>query len=294
MNVLERMPQLCCTKCLGKLALAGGELLCENCNSKYQIKGEIPYLITEDMAEFAKEIAVQDKVAIEYEQKRYQVAYAKQYHNWWTDQMLAKVKTNGKILDNGCGVGLLHERLDSTEIVGLDLSSEMLKRAKTHYDKLVLANSQKLPFKDESFDLVFCRSILHHLPKPELAVEQMSRVLKPNGEIVLVETNASILSTLPRKIANKGEHFSEEHQNMSKAKMKELLEPYFEIDEICYFGYIAYPTLGFPDLVGFYKYVPLKSLFTPVLMAIDKVLSLIPLVRSQSWAILVKATVKKN
>ena len=290
-DILGRIVELACPGCKGQLE-ESEKLYCKKCDLSYEIKDGIAHMVCGDMVDFAKEIAVQDKVAIEYEQKRYQVGYAQKYHDWWTDQMLKRVNVSGRILDNGCGIGLLYEKIKSGNVVGLDLSSEMLRHARKFSDQLVLGNSQQLPFKDKSFDLVFCRSLLHHLPNPGLAVKEISRVLKPGGELVLVDTNTSILSSLPRKIANKGDHFSEEHQNLSRKKLEGLLRPNFEIDDVVYFGYVAYPLLGFPDLVSVFKYVPFKSFFASILMGIDKVLGCLPLIRSQSWAILIKATVK--
>jgi ubiquinone/menaquinone biosynthesis C-methylase UbiE len=293
MTILDRIPELVCPECKCELELAA-TLRCTGCGNSYEIHGEIPHMVSGDMLEFAREIAVQDSVAIEYEEKRYQVPHARDYHDWWTDRMLTVVKADGRILDNGCGVGLLHDTIPTDQIVGLDLSSEMLERASQRSNRLVLGNSQQLPFRDGSFDLVFCRSILHHLPAPGEAVREMSRVLRPGGEVVLVETNKSLLSTFPRRIANRGGHFSEDHQNMDRRILKNMLEPYFTIDEVSYFGYVAYPLLGFPDLVDIFRYVPFKSVAARILMGIDSALSKIPLVRTQSWAILFKATADKK
>lgn len=289
MNILELIKELACPACKGDLQFENG-LRCRNCAKQYEVHDEIPHMISDDMKNFAKEIAIQDRVAVEYEEIRYQDKYAKQYHDWWTEQMLAEVSTEGQILDNGCGVGNLFEKISGDRIIGLDLSIEMLRHAAKRSNRLVLGNSQELPFKDDSFDLVFCRSLLHHLPQPELAVREMHRVLRPKGEIVLVDTNASLLSVLPRIIANRGEHFSEEHKNLNRQIIERILGPYFSIDKVSYFGYIAYPLLGFPDLVSIFKYVPFKPFSASVLMSLDKFLSRIPLVRTQSWGILMKGT----
>jgi ubiquinone/menaquinone biosynthesis C-methylase UbiE len=168
----------------------------------------------------------------------------------------------------------------------------MLRIANKITDQLVLGNSQQLPFEDKSFDLVFCRSLLHHLPDPEIAIKEIVRVLKLNGEIVLVDTNESLLSFLPRKIANKGEHFSENHRNLNRKKLEKLLKPYFKIDSVKYFGYVAYPLLGFPDLISVFKYFPFKRILYFILMGIDNVLGFLPIIRRQSWAILIKASIK--
>ncbi len=294
MEILQRIPELACTICKKPLEPSDGDgLYCQACQKSYTVENSVVNMLTDDIQGFAEEIAVQDRVACEYEQKRYQSPYARRYHDWWTEQMLKRIKCEGRFFDNGCGTGLLLEKFAKGKIVGLDISSEMLKYASQHCDELILGNSQQLPFKDECFDGVFCRSLIHHLPKPELAIAEIARVLKPGGEVVFVDTNCSLLSALPRMIANKGEHFSEEHQNLTRRRMVELLSPHLEIEEVMYFGYIAYPLLGFPDIVSVFKYVPFKSAVEPVLMFIDKVLSQIPLIRAQSWAILVKAAKRK-
>uniref|UniRef100_UPI00260F1721 class I SAM-dependent methyltransferase n=1 Tax=Pelagibius sp. TaxID=1931238 RepID=UPI00260F1721 len=173
--------------------------------------------------------------------------------------------------------------------VGLDISSAMLESAAKHSDRLIQGNSQNLPFADGTFDLAFCRSLLHHLPEPEKAVEEMHRVLRPGGELVLVDPNTSILSWLPRKLFYHGDHFSDDHENMSRAILEDLLEGKFVVEKCQYFGYLGYPLFGFPDLVDFSKWIPLKSVTYPAIMAFDGVLSAIPLVRAIGWAILIKA-----
>ena len=293
MSILERIPEIACPECKGELE-ENDNLRCICCGSVYEVQDSIPCMLAEDKKDFAEEIAVQDRVACEYEQKRYQDPYARRYHDWWTDQMLARVRSDGRFLDNGCGTGLLFNKVPPVQVVGLDISREMLRYASRHSRRLILGNSQELPLKDGCFDVVFCRSLLHHLPQPELAVKEMWRVLRSKGEVVFVDTNQSLLSSLPRMIASRGEHFSKEHKNLNRRAMESLLEPYFIIEEVMYFGYVAYPLLGFPDIMKLFKYVPFKSIAEPALMFIDSILGKIPFVRAQSWAILVKAVKRDN
>ncbi len=291
-SILQRMPELVCLKCQADLAAQDDGLRCAACGRVYPTDAGIPTMLGEEMSRFAEEIAVQDRVALEYESKRYKDEYAQRYHAWWTDRMTSKVSLDGRILDNGCGLGLLAEQISADRLVGLDISSEMLTRARQTYDNLVLGNSQELPFRDGSFDVAFCRSLLHHLPEPETAVREMHRVLRPNGQIVLADTNASLLSTLPRRIAYSGDHFSDDHKNLNRRMLEGYLTPHFTIDEIEYFGYIAYPLMGFPDMVRVFRFVPFKPIAARALMATDAVLSNIPLIRTQSWGIFIKATRK--
>jgi len=293
LSIIERIPEIACPECKSELQ-ESDNLRCSGCGKVYEIHDSIPYMVGDEVKSLAEEIAVQDRVACEYEQKRYQYPYARRYHNWWTEQMLSRVRSDGRMLDNGCGTGLLFDKIKPGQAVGLDISGEMLRYAAKHSDQLILGNSQKLPFKDNSFDVVFCRSLLHHLPEPELAISEISRVLRSQGEAVFADTNSSLLSYLPRLIASRGKHFSEEHKNLTRREIERLLNPYFKIQEVKYFGYIAYPLLGFPDILKLFKFIPFKSIAEPALMSVDNFISKIPVIRSQSWGILVKAVKRSN
>lgn len=290
MSVLKKIPSLVCPQCRGKLSEKENEILCCTvCDKKYPIINGIPHLLDDGVKALAEEIAVQDRVAIEYEQKRYRDPYSNRYHHWWTYEMLRDLNLTGRVLDNGCGVGLLDDYVLKEKLVSFDISSEMLANASSHTSNLVLGNSQMLPFADSSFDLVVCRSLLHHLQKPQQAVEEISRVLSPGGQLTLADTNTSLLSYLPRIIAKRGDHFSDDHENMSLSKIKTIVDPFFSITEIRYFGYIAYPLIGFPDLVKVFQIVPFKEISYKLLMGVDELLAHTPLLKTQSWGIIVKA-----
>lgn len=96
------------------------------------------------------------------------------------------------VLDVGCGTGELMSQVisedTSRKVVGIDLSSEMLKVAKEKIKdkgKLLLADVECLPFDDQSFDIVYCNDSFHHYPHPQVALSEMSRVLKPQGTIII-------------------------------------------------------------------------------------------------------------
>jgi hypothetical protein len=62
------------------------------------------------------------------------------------------------------------------------------------------------------------------------------------------------------------------------------------VDRVEYFGYVAYPMVAFPDQINVFRFFPLKNLAYGALMGLDAILSHIPLVRTQSWAILITAS----
>lgn len=99
-----------------------------------------------------------------------------------------------KVLEIGCGTGNLTRRLGALVkekgfIVGLDLSRKMIDIAKekTKIASFVNALGEKLPFVDDSFDLVVGMGILHHLPDLDTFFEEVSRIVKRKGRIVFSE-----------------------------------------------------------------------------------------------------------
>jgi ubiquinone/menaquinone biosynthesis C-methylase UbiE len=112
---------------------------------------------------------------------------------------LAGVKPFHRVLDLACGPGFvaLEFAKHAREVVGVDLTAEMLKKARAlahrdGFDNVTFrrADVNRLPFPDGSFDLVVTRASFHHFPEPERALKEIVRVLKRNGRI-LISDNTS-------------------------------------------------------------------------------------------------------
>ena len=242
---------------------------------------------------YKNEIQVQDKVSEDYEHIRYIKEYSVMYQKSWFKTMVLLIDQKGLILDNGCGIGNLVEFLPKNDIIGLDISMGMLTKAKGRMNMLVRGDSQRLPFKGERFDVILCRSLLHHLPNPKEGVSEIYRTLKKNGEVIISEPIQSVLSNMPRKLVKGSEHFSEIHKDFKKIELINIIQNKFCIEEIRHFGYIAYPMLGFPDIIDIFKYLPFKKQLAYFLISIDQLISSLPLIHTQSWGIIVKASKRR-
>ena len=116
----------------------------------------------------------------------------KKYFRKWRRKLISKVK--GKVLEIGVGTGKNLQYYDkNAKITGVDLSKEMLKKAKETAKKLgrdfklIQMDAQKLEFERNTFDYVICTLVLCSVPDPVKALKEMKRVCKNNGKIILIE-----------------------------------------------------------------------------------------------------------
>ena len=99
--------------------------------------------------------------------------------------------TNKAILDLGCGTGLLFSFISTKSVlVGIDLSSEMVRRAACRIGNhpeghVICADADYLPLRDAIFDTVFAFTLLQNIGTPLNLLREVSRVLKYNSTFIL-------------------------------------------------------------------------------------------------------------
>ena len=102
-----------------------------------------------------------------------------------------------KILDVGCGTGndLTRFARGGANIVGIDLAEHSIELAKNNFKMRGLSgdfhimDGEALEFADNSFDMVYCHTVLHFTPEPLKMISEIQRVLKPGGEAILMTVN---------------------------------------------------------------------------------------------------------
>ena len=130
----------------------------------------------------------------------------------WDDlKPLGKYTKDGfKILDLGCGSGRLYhlfEEFQGVEYVGVDQSEGQIEIAKEKFPELdfQVAEMTELPFEENEFDIIYCVATFHHLPDEKSrikALDEMKRILKPGGHIIM--TNWNLYSKGTQKLVEKG------------------------------------------------------------------------------------------
>jgi SAM-dependent methyltransferase len=109
-------------------------------------------------------------------------------------QMILSASGNrlaGRMLENGCGVGMYMQHLAPHvgSITGLEFDMERACEAHLHSPNLVNGICEELPFSSGSFDVILSHEVLEHVQDDRRSVEEMLRVLAPGGVIVLFVPN---------------------------------------------------------------------------------------------------------
>lgn len=175
---------------------------------------------------------------------------------WWFKgrrsiiSTLLKNSPKGKVLDVGCGTGA-NLLLFNGMAVGLDISSEALKFAQRRKGNLLLCQgrAEALPFKDESFEIVLALDLLEHLPDDIRGLEEMFRVLKKEGKLLVTVPAFRFLWSEHDEALS---HFRRYRREELKAKLKSVG---FSIEFISYVIFLPF----FP--IALYRLV--QKLFPP-------------------------------
>jgi SAM-dependent methyltransferase len=101
------------------------------------------------------------------------------------------------VLDVGCGVGndLSRFARGGADVTGIDIAPHAIELARRNFEQRKLSgqflvmDGEAMAFPDNSFDLVYCHTVLHFTPEPERMIAEIHRVLKPGGQAILMIVN---------------------------------------------------------------------------------------------------------
>ncbi|MCW3997101.1 MAG: class I SAM-dependent methyltransferase [Candidatus Bathyarchaeota archaeon] len=117
---------------------------------------------------------------------------------------LKKYNIKKVITDIGCGPGYLLQNiakeLPDIKLIGVDISKEMIQRAKNNLNTIGLSGRaefkvgsvEHLPFEDLTQDFIISTGALHHFANPNLALDEIYRVLKPDGQMLIFDLRRDV------------------------------------------------------------------------------------------------------
>ena len=116
-----------------------------------------------------------------------------------------------QVLEIGIGTGTSYKYYpEKTAVTGIDISPDMLKKAKNNIKKdnlknknVIMMNGEQLKFSDNTFDKVVGMYVVSVTQNPDLLIKEMKRVCKPNGDIYLVnhfsfDTDSAIIKLIEK------------------------------------------------------------------------------------------------
>lgn len=164
-----------------------------------------------------------------------------------------------KFLDVGCGLGFFASKAGKlgADVYGIDIGERLINISRKRYPKgkFSVASAARLPFKDNSFDLILCTEVIEHVNNQNKALSEIFRVLKKGGYLVLTTPNKIFkpLYTFLCSIGLRPYHGNEYWYY--PWDIKRILERRGEISKTHYFNFVSpSPFLDQFERFSFLKY----------------------------------------
>ena len=141
---------------------------------------------------------------LEHEQESERLNFQAQNHNYDPVQELSldevELLDGQRVLDAGCGSGILTKTLlqynGNICVDAVDFSSSRINKLKNEFAdstfeiRFLKEDLRELPFKNSTFDKVFCRFVYQHNPlDAQIITEELFRVLRPRGKIIIIDND---------------------------------------------------------------------------------------------------------
>jgi 2-polyprenyl-3-methyl-5-hydroxy-6-metoxy-1,4-benzoquinol methylase len=144
-----------------------------------------------------------------------------------------------RLLDVGCGLGndLARFARGGALVTGIDLAPQAIALASVNFaqrgldGRFLVMNGEALDFPDDSFDVVYCHTVLHFTPDPGRMVAEIRRVLRPGGEAILMTVNSRSWLFLLQRVMKVEIDYSDApvFHRFTTAAFRRLLAPFSQV-----------------------------------------------------------------
>jgi ubiquinone/menaquinone biosynthesis C-methylase UbiE len=160
--------------------------------------------------------------------------FGKQILSKEVDYIAQELQGYTNILDVGCGIGAFEQQLPHLNIIGLDISEDLLEEARTRSEKtFIQGNAENLPFDDVTFDAVFTVATLEFLDNYQQAIKEIVRVTKPYGKVVALILNPES-EYFKNEILKPGDYFNR-MKHLDVRSIKNFTSTFYSITKSEYF-----------------------------------------------------------
>ena len=151
-------------------------------------------------------------------------------------EMLNLSDKANRVLDFGSGSGVFLYSLSKNfnEVYGLDVATKSMEYIKRRFKldnlHIIKNRGEKLPFKDNFFDIVYAADVLEHMDKPQIIYSELKRIIRPRGSLIVSGPTENIVYELAKKLIFRRKSASEHYNNIDDV-IKESSK-FFKIDKI--------------------------------------------------------------
>jgi len=153
------------------------------------------------------------------------------------------LEDGARVLDFGCGPGqipiMIAKRWPAMRVLGIDAGPNMIEQAhketaaagvSVDYEVVRLGpqGDAKLPYADGEFDIVLCNSVMHHLDDPVGTLDELARVAKPRGAVLVRDLMRPPAPAYPLHVRIFGRHYTGEMRRLFEVSVRAA----YTIDEM--------------------------------------------------------------